>query len=194
MEPTRQIHRRDSGFSPANFRADLERLWADGYYPVNLRDLAAGDLRIVPASKHPVVLTFDDSSIEQFRLLPNGKVDPTSAVGILLDFHAAHPADWPRRATFSPLIAGLPNKKRGKRIMFSQTQFQTLFVYHWHITRRLLECAAKLSEADYQANSGYGYCLQRGQIREIFRQQRGQLLAGFQAAPPALIGAQQVKE
>jgi peptidoglycan/xylan/chitin deacetylase (PgdA/CDA1 family) len=86
--------------TPANFRADLERLLAEGYYPVNLRDLAAGDLRMVPPGKRPVVLTFDDSSVSQFRILPDGQVDPNSAVGILLDFHRAHPADWPLRATF----------------------------------------------------------------------------------------------
>jgi peptidoglycan/xylan/chitin deacetylase (PgdA/CDA1 family) len=86
--------------TPANFRADLERLLADGYYPVNLRDLAAGDLGMVPRGKRPVVLTFDDSAEGQFRMLSDAQVDPTSAVGILLDFHQAHPADWPLRATF----------------------------------------------------------------------------------------------
>jgi peptidoglycan/xylan/chitin deacetylase (PgdA/CDA1 family) len=86
--------------TPANFRADLERLWAEGYYPVNLRDLAAGNLSVVPAGKRPVVLTFDDSSIGQFRILPDRTIDPNSAVGILLDFHETHPADWPLRATF----------------------------------------------------------------------------------------------
>jgi peptidoglycan/xylan/chitin deacetylase (PgdA/CDA1 family) len=75
-------------------------LLADGYYPVNLRDLAAGNLGMVPRGKRPVVLTFDDSSIGQFRMLPGGQVDPASAAGILLDFHEAHPADWPLRATF----------------------------------------------------------------------------------------------
>ncbi len=41
--------------------------------------------------------------------------------------------------------------------MFSQSQFQTLFAYHWHTTRRLIACAAKLDEADYQDNPGYGH-------------------------------------
>jgi peptidoglycan/xylan/chitin deacetylase (PgdA/CDA1 family) len=104
--------------TPANFRADLERLWSAGYYPVNLRDLAAGDLSMVPAGKRPVVLTFDDSSIEQFRILPTGQVDPDSAVGILLDFHATHPADWPLRATFFVLQeVDVP-----ERILFGQPE------------------------------------------------------------------------
>jgi peptidoglycan/xylan/chitin deacetylase (PgdA/CDA1 family) len=86
--------------TPANFRGDLERLLSDGYYPVNLRDLVEDGLGSVPAGKRPVVLTFDDSTIGQFRILPDGTVDPESAVGILLAFHEAHPADWPLRATF----------------------------------------------------------------------------------------------
>lgn len=102
--------------TPANFRADLDRLWSEGYYPINLRDLAAGDLSRVPAGKRPVVLTFDDSSIEQFRLRPDGTVDPNSAVGILLDFHQAHPADWPLRATFFVLL----DVDAPERILFGQ--------------------------------------------------------------------------
>ncbi|RME48022.1 MAG: hypothetical protein D6796_06880 [Caldilineae bacterium] len=105
--------------TPANFRADLERLLAAGYYPVNLRDVAAGDLTMVPAGKRPVVLTFDDSSIGQFRMLPDGTVDPASAVGILLDFHRAHPADWPLRATFFVL----QDVDAPERVLFGQPEW-----------------------------------------------------------------------
>jgi len=86
--------------TPDNLRSDLQRLLDDGYYPVNLRDLVEDRLHSVPAGKRPVVLTFDDSTIDQFRFLPDGSVDPNSAVGILLAFHDAHFADWPLRATF----------------------------------------------------------------------------------------------
>jgi peptidoglycan/xylan/chitin deacetylase (PgdA/CDA1 family) len=104
--------------TPANFRADLERLLAEGYYPVNLRDLAAGDLKMVPAGKRPVVLTFDDSSIGQFRILPDGSITPDSAIGILLDFHRAQPADWPLRATFFVL----QDVDAPDRILFGQPE------------------------------------------------------------------------
>jgi hypothetical protein len=86
--------------APSNLRADLERLLAAGYYPVNLRDLVENRLSPVPAGKRPIVLTFDGSSEDQFRLLPDGNVDPDTAVGILKAFHDRHPADWPLRATF----------------------------------------------------------------------------------------------
>lgn len=91
---------------PAQLRADLERLLAGGFYPVNLRDVVEGKLNIVPAGKRPIVLTFDDSLPGQLRLQPGGAVEPDTAVGILLDFHAAHPADWPLKATF--FVRGSP--------------------------------------------------------------------------------------
>jgi peptidoglycan/xylan/chitin deacetylase (PgdA/CDA1 family) len=105
--------------TPENFRTDLERLRADGFYPVNLRDLATGDLRMVPAGKRPIVLTFEDSTSGQFRQLPDGTVDPTSAVGIMLDFHNAHPADWPLRATFFVL----PDAGASERFSFGQPEW-----------------------------------------------------------------------
>jgi peptidoglycan/xylan/chitin deacetylase (PgdA/CDA1 family) len=104
--------------TPVNFRADLELLLAGGYYPVNLRDLVDNQLRSVPAGKRPVVLTFDDSSISQFRTLPDGTVDPDSAVGILREFHEAHPADWPLRATFFVL----PGEGQPGHALFGQPE------------------------------------------------------------------------
>jgi hypothetical protein len=94
-EPESKLQR-----TPSNLRSDLEQLLAAGYYPVNLRDLVENHLGSVPAGKRPIVLTFDGSSEDQFRLLPDGNVDPGTAVGILKAFHDQHPADWPLRATF----------------------------------------------------------------------------------------------
>ncbi len=88
------------GRTPDQFRADLTRLLAAGFYPVNLQEMVAGKLSMVPAGKRPIVLAFMDSTPTQFRLLEDGTVDPTCAVGILLAFNAEHPADWPLRATF----------------------------------------------------------------------------------------------
>lgn len=85
--------------TPQNFRADLQRLYQGGYYPVNFIDLIRG-LPDVPPGKKPVVITFDDSDISQFRVLSDNTIDADSAVGILLNFHSRHPADWPTRATF----------------------------------------------------------------------------------------------
>ncbi len=84
---------------PDNFRADLQRLYEGGYYPVNFIDLVNG-LPNVPAGKKPVVLTFDDSHITQFEIHSNNTIDADTAMGIMLDFHDLHPTDWPTRATF----------------------------------------------------------------------------------------------
>jgi peptidoglycan/xylan/chitin deacetylase (PgdA/CDA1 family) len=85
--------------TPDNMRADLERLYQSGYYPVNFIDLIHG-LPNVPAGKKPIVLTFDDSDPSQFQVLPDSTVDADSALGIILNFHSQHPQDWPTRATF----------------------------------------------------------------------------------------------
>ena len=89
--------------TPANFRGDLEWLYQHNYYPFNLRDLLTG-FNGLPKSKKPVVLTFDDSTAGQFRYLPDGRIDPDCAVGILKAFHDKHRRDWPMRATFFVLF------------------------------------------------------------------------------------------
>ncbi len=68
--------------TPENFRKDIALLKKEGFYPVNVRDLVSGNIDI-PAGKSPVVLTFDDSSPGQYRVLENGSIDPNSAVGIM---------------------------------------------------------------------------------------------------------------
>lgn len=88
--------------SPAGLRADLDWLYANNFYPITIRDLAAGKIDI-PAGKSPVVLTFDDSSSGQFRYLPDGTLDPTSAMGIMQVFAAEHP-DFPAVGVFFTLI------------------------------------------------------------------------------------------
>lgn len=86
--------------APDVLRDDLEWLLAQGYYPTTVRDLAQGQEHGVPAGKKAVVLTFDNSLASQFKLLEGGRVDSSSAVGVLLDFANEHPADFPPRTTF----------------------------------------------------------------------------------------------
>lgn len=104
--------------TPANFRADLERLIASGYYPINLIDLVTGQID-VPAGKTPVVLTFDDSSSGQFRFLPDGQIDPNCAVGIILDLAQRFPDRWRPRGTFFVLLdVDVPD-----RVLFGQPEW-----------------------------------------------------------------------
>lgn len=84
--------------SPAAFRADLARLYAERYRPVSLGEFLDGTIDL-PAGMRPVVLTFDDARESQFRYLPDGRVDPACAIGILQGFHANHP-DFAVKAVF----------------------------------------------------------------------------------------------
>jgi peptidoglycan/xylan/chitin deacetylase (PgdA/CDA1 family) len=84
--------------TPAAFRAELERLAREGYVPVTAGDYAAGRIDI-PAGKHPVVLTFDDSTRSQFALDDAGRPRAGTAVAILLEVAARHPGFTPT-ATF----------------------------------------------------------------------------------------------
>lgn len=103
--------------TPENFRNDIALLKAEGYYPVNVRDLASGNIDI-PAGKSPVVITFDDSSPGQYRILDDGSVDPDSAVGILQA--AVKAGEWAPRASFYCLLDVTPKE----RVLFGQTDKQ----------------------------------------------------------------------
>ncbi len=81
--------------TPAEFRAELEYLWRHGYVPVNVGDLAAGDLD-VPAGTTPVGFTFDDATMYQIDFTASGEVKPQTAVGMMLDFARTHPGFVPR--------------------------------------------------------------------------------------------------
>jgi hypothetical protein len=69
--------------TPAQFTAELAALYRHGYRTITAADLVAGRID-VPAGKKPMVLTFDDSTTSQYGELPDGSVDPKTAVGILL--------------------------------------------------------------------------------------------------------------
>jgi peptidoglycan/xylan/chitin deacetylase (PgdA/CDA1 family) len=91
-----------------DFQCDLEWLYAHDFYVIPLRDLFLDQIN-APAGKHPVALTFDDSTIGQFRYLaqPDGslKIDPNSAVGVMEAFYAEHP-DFGRGGWFGVLPKG----------------------------------------------------------------------------------------
>jgi len=92
----------------ASYKADLEEAYRLGYRPITIKQMLDKDWRDVPPGTAPVVFVFDDASDSQFRYLEqNGKlvIDPTSAVGIWLDFAKTHPG-WKNRAVFCMLNGG----------------------------------------------------------------------------------------
>ena len=72
-----------------DFRADLQWLYDHNFYVISMADLVRNEID-APAGKHPVVLTFDDASASQFRLIEQEDgsllVDPNSAVGVMEEF------------------------------------------------------------------------------------------------------------
>jgi hypothetical protein len=91
-----------------SFRKDLEDVYARGYRPITVSQMLDKDFRDVPPGMSPVIFVFDDASAEQFSYVDNnGKldIDPTSGIGVWLDFQKAH-TDWKNRATFCMLNGG----------------------------------------------------------------------------------------
>lgn len=80
--------------TPADFRAELERLAREKYVPVTARDFQTGRIDI-PAGTHPVVLTFDDSTNSQVRLGQDGNPAPDTAIAILAETAKKYPAFKP---------------------------------------------------------------------------------------------------
>jgi peptidoglycan/xylan/chitin deacetylase (PgdA/CDA1 family) len=70
--------------TPEEFAGELRRLHEAGYVPITTADLVDGRID-VPAGTTPVVLTFDDSTREQFDLDDDGEVVADTAVGIMLE-------------------------------------------------------------------------------------------------------------
>ena len=80
------------------FRAELQRLWKDGFVPITASALVNAKIDI-PKDRRPVVMTFDDGTKSQFALLPDGNVDPNTSVGIMMAFAQKHP-DFKPAGTF----------------------------------------------------------------------------------------------
>jgi len=90
----------------SQFRKDLELLYDRGYRPVNMSDVLDKKLNL-PRGLSPVVFVFDDASPEQFRYIDNNgklEIDPTSGLGIWLDFKKTH-SDWDNKAVYC-LLSG----------------------------------------------------------------------------------------
>jgi peptidoglycan/xylan/chitin deacetylase (PgdA/CDA1 family) len=103
--------------TPEQFRDDLALLESEGFYPININDLATGNVDI-PAGKSPVAITFDGSSPGHYRILDDGTVDPTCAVGIMQGLIEG--GYWQPKGTFFCLLDVVPNENE----IFGQTERQ----------------------------------------------------------------------
>src|SRR4051812_9271181 len=99
-------HNGDYARERGQFRKDLELLYDRGYRPVNMSDVLDKNLNL-PKGLSPVVFVFDDASPEQFSYIENNgklEIDPSSGMGIWLDFKKTHP-DWNNKAVYC-LLSG----------------------------------------------------------------------------------------
>lgn len=81
-----------------NFGKDLDALYRQGYRPITLSQYVDKKIDIAPGAT-PVIITFDDSDPTQFDLLPDGKINPKTAYGIMKKFEGKYP-DFKARAVF----------------------------------------------------------------------------------------------
>ncbi len=72
--------------SPGNFERLLGSLYDNDFYSVSLEEFLDGDFSGVPVGKKPVLITFDDAHISQFRYDGAGNICDKSAVGIMERF------------------------------------------------------------------------------------------------------------
>jgi hypothetical protein len=84
--------------SVAAFKADLQRLYDEGYSLTSMESYLSGHFE-VPFGRTPVILTFDDGHVSNFRYLDDGSIDPNCAVGIINAFSETHPL-FGRHAVF----------------------------------------------------------------------------------------------
>lgn len=92
----------------ASYRADLDTVYKLGFRPITIAQMLDKDFSDVPPGMSPVVFVYDDASPSQFRYIENnGKlsIDPTSGMGIWLDFAKSHPG-WKNRGTYCMLNGG----------------------------------------------------------------------------------------
>jgi hypothetical protein len=96
------------GRTREGLRQDMQLLYDRGYRPMTVAQMMSKDFSMIPPGKSPVIFVFDDASPGQFRYVEkNGQleIDPTSGVGIWLDFAKSHP-EWEGKATFCMLNGG----------------------------------------------------------------------------------------
>ncbi|HSJ15102.1 MAG TPA: polysaccharide deacetylase family protein [Longimicrobiales bacterium] len=132
-------------------RQDMELLWQRGYRPITMIEYVEKRIDL-PRGTSPVVFTFDDASPGQFRYLEDAsgelRIDPTSAVGVWLDFARTHPG-WGNKAVFCVLsgaeagrsffgnkgIDGQKTEWRHRKIAFLVEQgFEICNHTLWHAT------------------------------------------------------------
>lgn len=159
--------------TPELFRGDLERLYKMGFRPCTASDYLAGRFDMAPGAT-PVIITFDDSNEDQFRLLPDGSVDPKCGIGVWQAFAAKHP-DFPVKGTFFvlPNFFGQPKWQKKKfEILQSLGSEVASHTYHHGELRKLTDQKVKEElaqsfdwlKSSFGLQNPYMLCLPYGEL------------------------------
>jgi peptidoglycan/xylan/chitin deacetylase (PgdA/CDA1 family) len=116
--------------TPDQLRFHIALLRSHCFYPTTIKEMVEGTMDI-PAGRSPVVLTFDDSSPGQYRILDDGTLDPDCAVGVLQAEVAW--GDWAPKATFFPLLDVNPGNVLFGQPEFAQRKLQDLVKWGYEI-------------------------------------------------------------
>lgn len=100
--------------TPKQLRDDLIRMAKEDYVPVTAAALVTGKIHI-PAGKHPIVLTFDDSTPSQLSFDAHGNPRPDTAIGVLLDVARRYPGFRPVATMY--VIAAAPFQEGGNGLL-----------------------------------------------------------------------------
>jgi len=81
------------GITRESFLNQLNMLYENGFSTMKMEDYLNGDFSKIPEGRKPVILTFDDGWISQFRYLDEKgeKIDPACVVGTLESFSNKYP-------------------------------------------------------------------------------------------------------
>ncbi|MDV6011843.1 polysaccharide deacetylase family protein [Haloechinothrix sp. LS1_15] len=136
----------DYDVTPDEFRSELAYLHEHDYRPIRTVDLVRGEID-VPAGTTPVVLTFDDSTREQFAMTGDGEADPDTAVGILLEFAEEHPDFTPTGSFYVLESLFGATADRGKQLLRQLHEWDFEIGNHTASHANL----SRLSDAEVQA-------------------------------------------
>jgi len=100
--------------SREGFRKDLIYFIENKFHFLSLDEFTSGNIQ-APKGSIPILLTFDDSSISQFEMDKNGKILPTSGIGIIESLKKKYPYFKPKGVFFVTPGAKSPNDLFGQK-------------------------------------------------------------------------------
>ncbi|PJE03754.1 MAG: hypothetical protein CK427_04580 [Leptospira sp.] len=100
--------------SREGFRSDLIYFIENKFHFLSLQEFTSGNIQ-APKGSIPILMTFDDSSVSQFEMDKNGKINPNSGIGIIESLKKKYPTFRPKGVFFVTPGAKNPNDLFGQK-------------------------------------------------------------------------------